>query len=186
VVVSVAPIKLNARQEQFASEVANGVPASVAYAKVYAHDAHNCERQSVRLSKIVRVRERIFQLRTYNQAAARVTLPFLTRKLYEIADLAIGCEQYNAAQSAIMGVAKLHGFLVDRAQVELVLRKPAATPESPDEMDEASWLRDFGLQLEGSLVTGDIPPETGDISPMTDDGTTLRLQSPESPMKSIG
>lgn len=147
----VAPIKLNPRQEAFAVEVANGTAPKVAYARVYKYERATADATASRLVKVAKVRDRIFQLQRYNAAATRITLPFLTQQLLEIAELAKDAQQYNAAQSAILGIAKLNGFMVDRSQVELVLRKPAATPESPDEMDEASWLRDYGLQLEGTI-----------------------------------
>jgi hypothetical protein len=162
--VAVAPIKLNARQEAFAVEIANGSPASVAYAKVYPGGSHNHEIRGSQLLKVVKVRDRIFQLRRYQSAATRITLPFLTSQLLEIAQLATEAAQYNAAQSAVLGIAKLHGFMVDRSLVEVSLRKPAATPESPDEMDEAQWLRDYGLQLE---AVAEQPADTTQSSPIT-------------------
>jgi hypothetical protein len=150
--MQITPIRLNDRQEVFAIAVANGVRPSVAYAKVYPVTGANAKVAGDKLAKVAKVASRIFQLRQYEAAAARITLPFLTKELLEVATEAKLCAQYAAAQQALMGIAKLHGFMIDRAQIEMVLRKPAATPDSPDDMSEQAWVAQYAVQplIEGS------------------------------------
>jgi hypothetical protein len=42
-----------------------------------------------------------------------------------------------------MGIAKLHGLLVDKVQADVLVRKPSASPESPDDMAPDEWLNQY-------------------------------------------
>jgi hypothetical protein len=73
-----------------------------------------------------------------------------------------------------MGVAKLHGLLVDRQQVDLLVRRPSASPEAPDEMSEADWLAHHAPILEGSIVEEPssidiLDPSIAILGPSTED-----------------
>jgi hypothetical protein len=77
-----------------------------------------------------------------------------------------------------MGVAKLHGLIVDRVQADVLVRKPANNPDSPDEMTAEAWLSDFGVTVIEHNSTATIPaqPETiveihqKDVEVESDDG----------------
>ena len=43
-----------------------------------------------------------------------------------------------------MGLAKLHGFLVDRQQVEAVIYKPSRNPTDRIDMTLEEWTETFG------------------------------------------
>ncbi len=59
-------------------------------------------------------------------------------------DLGMAEKQASAASQAAMGIAKLHGYLIEKHQVDAIVRRPSALPDGPDEMSEADWLEQFG------------------------------------------
>ena len=64
--------------------------------------------------------------------------------------------QGSAALQGYQLVAKLHGLLIDRQQTDVLIRKPSASPESPDDMDADAWLSQYAsgvVQPERSLLT---------------------------------
>jgi hypothetical protein len=137
---ALAPIVLGARQEQFCQQILAGKTITEAYAIAYGAGPLAASANGSRLIGKDRVKARIEQLRADESAAARVTLPFLTRALYRVAAMAEGSGQASAAAQAYMGVAKLHGFLVDRVDLHATVRRPSGAPDSPDEMSEEAWL----------------------------------------------
>lgn len=146
-----APIILGERQEQFCQQVIAGKPFYEAYRIAYGGSTKAAEANSSRLIRSDRVKARIEQIRAHNAAAERVSVPFLTRELYAIAAEARAAGQLSAAQACMMGVAKLHGLLIERHMIDAVVRKPSATTAGPDEMNEASWLQEFGAVIEHSI-----------------------------------
>jgi hypothetical protein len=139
----VAPVILNARQELFAQAVAAGKPASPAYREIYGCSLKASEAHGPRLVGNGRVKARIAQLLAQNAAAQSVTIEFITKNLIDVYRLAVVEKQANAAVQAMMGVAKLHGLIVDKVQADVLIRKPSASPESPDDMSAEDWLHDF-------------------------------------------
>jgi hypothetical protein len=135
-----APIVLPDRQEQFCLAILGGDGPTEAYRKAYGRAPSVCSANGSRLLANARVKARIAQLRAFEAAARKIDLPFLTAGLLKAYDLGLATRQASAAAQAMMGVAKLHGFVIDRAQVDAVIRKPSLDPLSPDEMDESKWL----------------------------------------------
>jgi phage terminase small subunit len=154
------PIILGDRQEQFCQQILEGKSATEAYVIAYGVSRKSAEASGPRLSGNVRVQARIAQLRAFEAAARRVSLPFLTGALYRIADKAEGSGQHSAAVQAMMGVAKLHGLLIDRVQADLMVRRPSASPESPDEMSEEQWLALHGIPQVTASITLEAEPSS--------------------------
>ena len=100
---------------------------------------------------------RIAQLKAYEAAAQRVSLQSLTEMLAATYRSATADKQQSAAASqAAMGIAKLHGYLVDKHQVDAIVRRPSINPDSPDAMTEDAWLAEFGV---GSALIEHDPDE---------------------------
>jgi hypothetical protein len=78
-----------------------------------------------------------------NAAAQSISVQSVTRMLVKTYDLAMAEKQASAAAQAALGVAKLHGLLIDRVQADLLIRKPSASPDGPDEMDADEWLSSY-------------------------------------------
>src|SRR4029079_13017624 len=76
-----------------------------------------------KLLKIAKVQLRVAQLRAHEAAAARVTIQSVTEMLTTVYDEARASKQYAPAAQAAMGIAKMHGFLIERHQVDAVVRR---------------------------------------------------------------
>lgn len=77
-------------------------------------------------------------------AASAVTLTSLVADLQEAREVALTSDppQTNGAVAATMGIAKLLGLVIDRAQVDVALHKPAFSSKAL-ELDEDEWKRQF-------------------------------------------
>jgi len=168
--------RLNARQEQFLWLVVDGVPGSHAYAEVYGQDKSKavCEVNASKLLRQAKVqarRQEIIQARAKRQP---ITVEYLSTELVAIANEARALGQASAAAQSLMGVAKLHGLLVDRVQADVLVRKPSASPESPDDLSAEEWLNQYAsaklIEQKGSdLEEQNIEPLDG----ARDDGALL-------------
>jgi hypothetical protein len=119
-----------------------------AYAKAYP----KCKESSVsvcasRLLANAKVKARKAELETARalavRATTRVTAENLTAELQAIATEARIAKQYAAASAAIMGIAKIHGMLVEKHIVDAVVRRPSLQPIGPDEMTELEWIKEY-------------------------------------------
>ena len=141
-------IRLPDRQERFCVLIVQGLSQTDAYLKAYNSTSNAVAAvNSSRMIRRAKIKDRIAQLREEIDAAQRVSLPFLTRGLLRAAGLAEGSGNPAAMAQAYLGVAKLHGFLIDRQQVDLMVRRPSPSPESPDEMTEEAWLAAHGPSI---------------------------------------
>jgi hypothetical protein len=57
-------------------------------------------------------------------------------------------------------VAKLHGLLIDRQQTDVLIRKPSASPESPDDMAADEWLSQYAVTNQIAKEPEPEPAET--------------------------
>ena len=57
---------------------------------------------------------------------------------------ALAAKEYPPAATAVTGIAKLHGLVIDRQQIEAVIRKPSYDPNAEPAMSEAEWFEQFG------------------------------------------
>ena len=141
---------VNVKQEQFLWLVIDGMPQEQAYAKVYgeAKSRNVCAASASRLlsrDNMVARRQEIIAAR---HASRPISLQYLSNELMAIAQEARAYKQQAAATAAVMGVAKLHGLLVDRVSLDAVVRKPSDSSDAPDTMSELEWMADFGLTIE--------------------------------------
>ena len=157
------PIILRDRQERFCVLIVEGKSAREAYALAYKKKipadtaiSSPIDACASKLLKIAKVQLRISQIRAYEAAANRVSLQSLTEMLSAAYHNAIRDKQHSAAVQAGMGLAKLHGYLVDKHQVDAIVRRPSINPDSPDAMTEDAWLAEFGV---GSALIEHDPDE---------------------------
>jgi len=77
--------------------------------------------------------------------------------------------QGSAAVQAMMGAAKLQGLIVDKVQSDVLVRKPSASPESPDDMSPEQWLGEYTTTIEH------MPTEKGsDLEPEPEGSGTVQ------------
>jgi hypothetical protein len=70
---------------------------------------------------------------------------FLTTELLAISLEARALGQQSAAVAGLQTVAKLHGLMIDKMQVDALVRKPTESPDAPSEMSEEDWLTKYGV-----------------------------------------
>ena len=157
------------KQEQFLFLVVEGMTATAAYAKVYGEDKSRavCEAAASRVLSSVKVKARRQEMLAAKAAAAPITVEYLTREALATVQEARALGQGSAALQGYQLVAKLHGLLVDKVQTDVLIRKPSASPESPDDMAPDEWLNQYANTKQ--LVIENI--QVVEPSSSTDDGS---------------
>lgn len=121
---------LNAKQRAFVREYLidrNGTQAAIRA----GYSAHTAQEQSSRLLSNVMIRKLVDATEQQHAARCEVSIEKLTAELYEDRELARQNGQPAAAVSALMGVAKLHGLLIDKKEI----RSGPLDAKSDDELD---------------------------------------------------
>lgn len=132
--------KLNIRQERFCLGLAEGETQDAAYAAA----GYKPHRPSAsRLRSNANVQARMSEL--LGEAAGRtlVTIENIAAQLDEDRQLAFSQGQAGAAVSASLAKARLFGLLVDRAEVETIVRKPMREAVEDRQMSLQEWERRF-------------------------------------------
>jgi hypothetical protein len=161
------------KHEQFLILIVNeGFSAVDAYLECYPKSTRASARTSAsQLLARPNVKKRHEQLLANRRALTCVTVDFVTGMLVKAYELAIQVAQPAAAAAAAMDIAKLHGLVIERAQLEAVIRKPSDTPDSPDTMSEQEWLQLFmrAEPSKGSALVDATERTLVDISPVVDE-----------------
>lgn len=130
----------NPKHEAFAQARAQGKSQDEAYiAAGFKANSSN----AARLNGNERVASRVKELQAASAEIAVVTAASLSDQLEDIRQKAIAANQMGAAAQAVMGRAKLHGLIIDKAEVKDV------TPMDPAHRDAeiARLLAKHGPQL---------------------------------------
>lgn len=118
---------LNARQEAFAQHLAKGMSQEAAYeAAGYEARGAAARVNASRLLTNANVASRVRELQQASAQEAVVDAATISAQLEAIRIKAEAAGQYTAAVSASMGRAKLHGLIIDKAEVKDVT---SVTPE---------------------------------------------------------
>lgn len=147
--------KLTPRQERFVLLIVKGVPNGHAYEQA-GYSATTREIATVAASKLLRnvnVMGRINELQEALRVRTVVTLDGLTNDLLDIKDKALVAGSFQAAVAATIAVARLHGFMVEKAELT-VMHRPAPRPTKVLELTEDEWLRQFGTENRKRILAG--------------------------------
>jgi phage terminase small subunit len=137
------PVLSNPKHEMFAQALAKGKTQVEAYAEAgYKPDEPNAHR----LTRNDKIEARVVELQELSVERLLVTVESLTNELEDVRQRAVADGQNAAAVSAIMGKAKLHGHLVDRAKVDVHRHYDDMTDEELD--------RELEHVLSGGTLTG--------------------------------
>lgn len=119
----------NPKHEAFAQAIASGKTGADAYRQAgYSVRTDDAGRANAsRLLANDSVASRVRELQAVSAEEAVVSAVALSEQLEDIRRKAIEANQFGAAATAVMGRAKLHGLIIDKAQVEDV------TPMDPDQ-----------------------------------------------------
>jgi hypothetical protein len=141
---------LNPKQEAFAQALAAGKGKAQAYRDAgFNAAAKQLYVNATKLSYLPKVKHRVDEILALKgkeeRAPLRVTIDSVTTMLRDIYDLAMVRVQLNAAAQAALGIAKLHGLLVDK--IEDVTRRPARAPDAPAEIELLDWVEAQTIDL---------------------------------------
>lgn len=118
------PVLPNAKHEAFAQAIAQGMKGAEAYQSAgYTVGNEPAARASAaRLLATVSVASRVAELQTESAEVAVVTAADLSTQLEDIRVKAIAANQMGAAAQAVMGRAKLHGLIIDKAEIKATVQ----------------------------------------------------------------
>ncbi|MER8619179.1 hypothetical protein NKG99_20470 [Mesorhizobium sp. M1409] len=139
------PALENIRHERFCLLVAKGKHAADAYAQA-GFKASNPDLTSRSASKLLKrddVTLRLRELQAKEAKRLNVNVDLLVFKLEEMFKLSKRTKQPAAGVGAVMGMAKLLGLVVDKAEVEGTLRRPMREPSDVKQMSLDEWQRRF-------------------------------------------
>lgn len=127
--------ELTPKQESFCQKYIETGNASEAYRLSY--DAENMKPETVwvkacELLKNGKVAARVEQLQAHHLRRHNVTVDTITAELEELKSLATLDKQYSPAITAVMGKAKIHGLLIDKAEITGKDGGPIVTKEQRD------------------------------------------------------
>lgn len=110
---------LTVKQEAFAQAYVETGNASEAYRRCYSAKSMKADVIAVKACELLKngkVAVRVKQLQQEHLNRHNVTVDLLTEKLWNAEKLAHSVENPSAAVSAVMGVGKLHGLIVDKVK----------------------------------------------------------------------
>ena len=117
------PILKNARHEVFAQNLASGMSQEEAYIKA-GYSRNGAEPNASRLISNDKVALRVAELQSVSSIEAVITAADLSAQLEELRLKAVELGQIGAAVQAVNGRAKLHGLIIDKAEVKDVTEVP--------------------------------------------------------------
>lgn len=138
---------MTARQEKFCLLIVQGETKPTAYEQA-GYSVKSKTVAQVQASKLLRmpnIQNRIQGLQGQLQRRTLITLESLTDDLIEIRQAARAAGSFGPAVQATQTIAKLHGFMVDRAEVT-VSHRPAPLPTKVLELSEDEWKAQFGVE----------------------------------------
>jgi phage terminase small subunit len=139
---------LDLRQEQFCLFVASGSTKVEAWLNA-GYSPDNKVTGPWRLLKLPRIMKRIRELQARFAAEHGVTVGVVLAELDAAREHARKVGNPSAEVAAVMGKAKLLGYLVEKIE-DVTQRKPSLIPTRATEMSEAAWLKMVASHLPGA------------------------------------
>ena len=138
--------EINTRQELFCRLIAEGRSQYESYTEAgyKATTRGVADAEACKLLKAPKIVARVKEIQAENALAARISVASVTKMYVAIYDKAMANDDLGPATAAVTGVAKLHGLVIDRAQIEAVIRKPSFDPNAEEMMSESAWFEQFG------------------------------------------
>lgn len=146
------PVLPNPRYERFAQGVAKGKSQHDAY--IYAGYSAGKAAKDVRsnagtLARKPEVAARIAELQDGQAKRIGVTVDHLVAELDDMLRLAKRVKHPAAGVGAILAKGKLLGLIVDKAEVDATIRKPAREATDQQQMTMDEWKAKFAPRLPG-------------------------------------
>lgn len=132
----------DAREECFARMVADGLTLGVAWARAGFPAEPDMLRAAVAGGNLFRtphIGARVAAILEARAQASTASLPEVSDMLRRVYAEALHSGEYGAAHNAAFSLARLHGLIIDRAQIDVV-RRPAREPDAPAEQALGAWV----------------------------------------------
>lgn len=144
--------KLTAKQERFVLLIVKGESQSTAYeqAGYSARTKEIAATAASNLMKNMNVRGRLLELQERLAEKTVISLEGLTADLLDIKTKALAAGSFGPAAACVVAVARLHGFMVDKAELT-VNHRPAPYPTKILELSEDEWIEQFGVDSQKHL-----------------------------------
>lgn len=158
--VKIDPAKIegalpNVKHELFAGMVADGLAPTDAYG-LAGFTGRARAISGPALANKPAVRARIDALLAARREASSVTLPEITDMLRRVFAGAFASQDWGASHNAAFSLARLHGLIIDRAQID-IWRRPARSPDAPAESALVDWITALPGPEAKPLITHDNP-----------------------------
>jgi hypothetical protein len=141
--------RLTPKQQRFCLLIVEGETQSKAY-QLAGYSVKSERVASANASQLLdKPNIRSFIAEQQEKAAKRtlITLDSLTTDLMDIRTKALAAGSFGPAVQALTVVARLHGLLVEKAELT-VMHRPAPLPTKILELSEDDWIRQFGQGLQ--------------------------------------
>lgn len=140
------PVLSNPRYERFAQGIAKGKSQHEAY--IYAGYGKGSQAKDVRsnagtMARRPEVAARIAELQDNQARRIGITIDDLVAELDDMLKLAKRVKHPAAGVGAVLAKGKLLGLIVDRAEIEGTIRKPARSATDRKQMTMAEWQEKF-------------------------------------------
>jgi hypothetical protein len=139
------PALANIKHEKFVLALFEGLSTKAAYEKAGYVGTNAATAR--KLAKQYEIVERLRELQEGARERSGITVEQLTKELWNLKDIAAGCRQPGAGVGAVMGIAKLHGLIVDKVEQETI-RKPSRTPTTDTKLSMEEWQQKFAPKLQ--------------------------------------
>lgn len=141
------PILRNARHERFAQGIVKGLNGKAAYIDAgYRSKGNAAEVEASKFLRNPKIASRVAELQARQAHRLDISVERITLQLLEDRALAHSQGQAGAAVAASMALAKLHGLIIDRAEV-ISYRKPLREPSTVRQMSLEEWTLKFAPRL---------------------------------------
>lgn len=135
----------NPQHERFCQSVASGKSHKDAYIRA-GYKLPKDDRgagNATRMAKRPHIAARIKEIQAHQAARIGVTVDKLVAQLDRMYNLAAKVKHPAAGVGAVMGKAKLLGLIIEKAEVETVVRKPMREPTDKKSMSVEEWQKKF-------------------------------------------
>ena len=138
------PVLPNPRYERFAQAIAKGQSQHDAYKYAgYEPKSKDVRSNAGKLARRPMVAERIVELQSKQAKRVGITVDALLVELDDMLKLAKRVKHPAAGVGAILAKGKLLGLIVDKAEIEGTIRKPARRPTEDTKMSMEEWQNRF-------------------------------------------
>ena len=138
---------LSPQQKKLAENISLGMSYRDAYAEAGYSGKFPYSKSSNSVVYTPEFKHYLFHLREQTAERTHQSVDLLIKQLDDARLLAMVERQVPAAVQAIMAKAKLLGYLVDKAELELhILNKPSREPIDVTELTVDEWQEQFGVR----------------------------------------